>query len=119
MGFSATTHRASLNTDVPKDCPALSFVPYTSITRGDSGSAQRRGSRLVCTMAASGKFKYKDTPLNIAYGSAISSNQSGRVYAVTQFGVLRFTPGDDGRSWNADTSSVFPPSRSLWSQRAV
>ncbi len=49
------------------------------------------------------ELKYKDVPLNIPYGSAISSTPSGKVYAVSQLGILMLTSGDGGRSWNADT----------------
>jgi signal transduction histidine kinase/ligand-binding sensor domain-containing protein/ActR/RegA family two-component response regulator len=49
------------------------------------------------------EVKYKDASLNIAYASAISSTPSGKVHAVSQFGILVLTSGDDGRSWNTDT----------------
>ena len=49
------------------------------------------------------EVKYKNAPLNIAYGSAISSTPGGQIFAVTQFGILTFTSGDGGRSWSAQT----------------
>ena len=47
--------------------------------------------------------KYRKTDLSIGYNSAISSSRDGRVYAVTQLGLLAFTPSPHRQFWTADT----------------
>src|SRR5580698_1037873 len=44
---------------------------------------------------------YRNQNLIIPYDSTLSSAPDGKVYAVTQFGVLVIQSKDDGRSWQA------------------
>ncbi len=51
---------------------------------------------------AEGRFanvQYQGRDLQIGYQSKISSSSDGRVFAVTQFGLLVITSKDGGRSW--------------------
>ena len=45
--------------------------------------------------------QYDRQSLKIPYDSSLSASPDGRVYAVTQFGVLVIQSGDGGKSWQA------------------
>ncbi len=54
----------------------------------------------------SGRFqqvRYNGANLIIPYNSALSSSSSGKVYALTQLGLLAFSSSDGGISWRGDT----------------
>jgi signal transduction histidine kinase/CheY-like chemotaxis protein/ligand-binding sensor domain-containing protein len=45
---------------------------------------------------------YRGQSLNIPYDSSIAPSSDGRIYAVTQFGVLAIESKDGGRSWQSN-----------------
>lgn len=49
------------------------------------------------------QVRYNGTNLIIPYNSALSSSYNGKVYAVTQLGLLAFSSSDGGISWRGDT----------------
>ena len=49
------------------------------------------------------QVKYNGVDLIIPYNSALSSSPNGKVYAVTQLGLLAFSSSDGGASWSGDT----------------
>jgi signal transduction histidine kinase/CheY-like chemotaxis protein/ligand-binding sensor domain-containing protein len=51
--------------------------------------------------------KYRGQDLTIPYNSSISSSPDGRIYAITQFGLLILNSGDGGQSWRG--SLLAPP----------
>ncbi len=60
----------------------------------------------LAVSSRSGRFhqvKYNGADLEIPYNSALSSSSDGKVYALTQFGLLTFSSSDGGLSWVGDT----------------
>ncbi len=49
------------------------------------------------------QVRYNGTDLRIPYNSALSSSPDGRLYALTQLGLVVFSSSDGGRSWRGDT----------------
>ncbi|MDQ2842722.1 MAG: hypothetical protein M3Y72_17125 [Acidobacteriota bacterium] len=49
------------------------------------------------------EVKFRSTRLAIPYNSTLSASPDGRVFAITQLGVVVFSSKDEGQTWDADT----------------
>ncbi len=86
----------------PKDGLPSGFVRALSLDRdGRLWVGTRDGLAFSAGQRSFSTVTYQHENLSIPYDSTLASSPDGRVYAVTQFGLLGIASRDGGHSWQA------------------